>query len=269
MCRTAGPPYHPRNRPDQRRTPMPRARTRPRTPAPLPPPALLVPALVTGVVAAPAHGSPQEYDKEPTATGTGGAVASLDPYASLAGVEILEAGGNAVDAAVAASATLEVTRPDDGSVAGGGFMIIYSAQTGEVTTIDAREEAWAAVEPDVFLDDEAQPIPFAERRVSGLSQGVPGVVRGWERALREQGTMDLDRVLERATTIAEEGFVVDAEYVRRTQENLDIFRDFTSSSEASLVDANLPPVASLVTNEDLARTYRLPAKEGAAVSCRG
>ncbi|WP_299276713.1 gamma-glutamyltransferase, partial [uncultured Georgenia sp.] len=248
---------------------MSHARTRPRTPATLLPPALLVTTLVTGVVAAPAHGSPQEYDKEPTATGTGGAVASLDPYASLAGVEILEAGGNAVDAAVAASATLGVTRPYDGSVGGGGFMVIYSAQTGEVTTIDSREEAWAAMEPDVFLDDEGQPIPFAERRVSGLSQGVPGVVRGWERALREHGTMDLDRVLERATTIAEEGFVVDAEYVRRTQENLDIFRDFTSSSETFLVDGDVPQEGSLVTNEDLARTYRLLAEEGADVFYEG
>src|SRR5690606_9811120 len=147
MCRTAGPPYHPRNRPDQRRTPMPRARTRPRTPAPLPPPALLVPALVTGVVAAPAHGSPQEYDKEPTATGTGGAVASLDPYASLAGVEILEAGGNAVDAAVAAFATLGGTRPSDGSLRGGGFTVIHTAPTGVVTNDDARHEAWADKEP--------------------------------------------------------------------------------------------------------------------------
>src|SRR5690606_36893326 len=228
MCRTAGPPYHPRNRPDQRRTTMSHARTRPRTPATLLPPALLVTTLVTGVVAAPAHGSPQEYDKEPTATGTGGAVASLDAHASLAGLEILEAGGNAVDAAVAMSATLGVTRPYDGSIGGGGIMVVYSADSGEVTTIDSREEAWAAMEPDVFLED-GEPIPFAERRVSGLSQGVPGVVRGWELALSEYGTMSLDRVLRRATTIAEEGFVVDAEYVRRTQDNLEIFRDFTSS----------------------------------------
>src|SRR5690606_9649853 len=190
MCRTAGPPYHPRNRPDQRRTTMSHARTRPRTPATLLPPALLVTTLVTGVVAAPAHGSPQEHDKEPTPTGTGGAVASLDPYASLAGVGGPAAGGHALGSARGACPARRGPRPYDGSAGGGGFMVIYPAQSGEVTTIDSREEAWAAMEPDVFLDDEGQPIPFAERRVSGLSQGVPGVVRGWERALREHGTMD-------------------------------------------------------------------------------
>src|SRR5690625_442093 len=214
MCRTAGPPYHPRNRPDQRRTTMSHARTRPRTPATLLPPALLVTTLVTGVVAAPAHGSPQEYDKEPTATGTGGAVASLDPYASLAGVEILEAGGNAIDAAVAASAALGVTRPYDGSVGGGGFLVIYSADTGEVTTIDSREQAPAAMEPDVFIEDGAV-IPFQERRVSGLSQGVPGVVSGWDLALSKYGTMPLRRVLQPSTLPARRGFIVDEEYQRR------------------------------------------------------
>src|SRR5690625_7475301 len=95
MCRTAGPPYHPRNRPDQRRTTMSHARTRPRTPATLLPPALLVTTLVTGVVAAPAHGSPQEHGKEPTATGTGGGGAPLGPSASLAAEQLLAARGSA------------------------------------------------------------------------------------------------------------------------------------------------------------------------------
>ncbi|PYG00603.1 gamma-glutamyltranspeptidase / glutathione hydrolase [Georgenia satyanarayanai] len=227
----------------------------------------LTAVLVVGGVPA-AHGLPQEYDKEATATGYDGAVASLDPYASLAGLEVLREGGNAVDAAVAASAALGVTRPYDGSIGGGGFFVHYSAETGEVTTIDSREEAWAAMEPDVFLED-GEPIPFAERRVSGLSQGVPGLVRGWELALSEYGTKSLAEVLEPAVRVAEDGFVVDDEYERRTEDNLEIFRDFSSSSATFLVDDEAPEAGTVITNEELADTYRLLGEEGADVFYEG
>ncbi|MEE6286806.1 gamma-glutamyltransferase [Georgenia sp. MJ173] len=225
-------------------------------------PAALTSALVLGFVQAPAAlGLPEELDKEATATGYGGAIASLDPYASLAGLEILREGGNAVDAAVAASAALGVTRPYDGSVGGGGFFVFYSAETGEVTTIDSREEAWAAMEPDVFLED-GEPIPFTERRVSGLSQGVPGLVSGWDVALAEHGTMPLEHVLQRAIVLAEDGFVVDDEYQARTQSNQAMFRDFTSSSETFLVDGEAPQPGTVMTNEELAHTYRLLSEHG-------
>ncbi|HLT85087.1 MAG TPA: gamma-glutamyltransferase, partial [Phototrophicaceae bacterium] len=237
---------------------------------PLRPATLILPltaALVVGTVPA-AHGLPQEYDKEATATGYDGAVASLDPYASLAGLEVLREGGNAVDAAVAASAALGVTRPYDGSIGGGGFFVLYSADTGEVTTIDSREEAWAAMEPDVFLED-GEPIPFGERRVSGLSQGVPGLVRGWELALSEYGTKSLAEVLEPAVRVAEDGFVVDAQYESRTADNLEIFQDFTSSTETFLVDGEAPAEGTVITNEELADTYRLLGEEGADVFYEG
>ncbi|WP_452176632.1 gamma-glutamyltransferase [Georgenia satyanarayanai] len=231
--------------------------------------AALLPGVALAVAYAPAaHGLPQEHDREATATGYDGAVASLDPYASLAGLEVLREGGNAVDAAVAASAALGVTRPYDGSIGGGGFFVLYSAGTGEVTTIDSREEAWAAMEPDVFLED-GEPIPFAERRVSGLSQGVPGLVAGWDLALAEYGTMSLEEVLAPAVRLADDGFVVDPQYESRTEDNLEIFRDFTSSSATFLVDGEAPQAGSVITNEDLARTYRLLGEHGPSVFYAG
>ncbi|WP_454086145.1 gamma-glutamyltransferase [Georgenia sp. Marseille-Q6866] len=236
---------------------------------PLRPATLILPltaALVVGGV--PAHGIPQKHEREATATGYDGAVASLDPYASAAGLEVLRAGGNAVDAAVAASAALGVTRPYDGSIGGGGFFVLYSADTEEVTTIDSREEAWAAMEPDVFLED-GEPIPFGERRVSGLSQGVPGVVAGWDVALTEYGTMPLAEVLAPAVELAEDGFVADSQYESRTEDNLEIFQDFTSSSETFLVDGEAPAEGTVITNEELADTYRLLGEEGADVFYEG
>jgi len=231
--------------------------------------ALVLPALALGVVVVPAaQAVPDDIDKQATATGYGGAVASLDPYATWAGQEILRQGGNAVDAAVATAAMLGVTRPYDGSIGGGGFMAIYSADTGEVTTIDSREEAWAAMEPDVFLED-GEPIPFAERRVSGLSQGVPGVVRGWEAALEEYGTMPLHALLRNAREVARDGFVVDEEYQSRTENNLAIFRDFTSSRETFLVDGEAPQAGTVFRNPALAETYRLLMQQGADVFYEG
>ncbi|WP_413452243.1 gamma-glutamyltransferase [Georgenia phoenicis] len=237
---------------------------------PIRPATLILPltaALVVAGVPA-AQGAPEALDREATATGYDGAVASLDPYASAAGLEVLRAGGNAVDAAVAVSAALGVTRPYDGSIGGGGFLVLYSADTGEVTTIDSREEAWAAMEPDVFIED-GEPIPFLERRVSGLSQGVPGVVAGWDLALEEYGTMSLEEVLAPAVRLADDGFVADDQYQSRTEDNLEIFRDFTSSSATFLDDGEVPQAGSVITNEDLARTYRLLGEQGPSVFYEG
>jgi gamma-glutamyltranspeptidase/glutathione hydrolase len=232
----------------------------------------LVAALAVGASPAGAHGKgdgdkdgngrPHPPEKQAVATGYGGAVTALDPYATAAGLEVLEKGGNAVDAAIAASAMLGVTRPYDGSIGGGGFFLIYDAEEGEVTSIDARETAPLATPPTVFLEN-GQPIPYEERRVSGLSQGVPGLVAGWELALEEYGTMPLHTLLQPARVVAERGFVVDAEYVNRTEDNLEIFRDFTSSSETFLVDGAAPEEGSIFRNPDLARTYKLISREGA------
>jgi gamma-glutamyltranspeptidase/glutathione hydrolase len=218
-----------------------------------------------------AQAQPRQVDKQPTATGYGGAVASLDPYASHAGLEILRGGGNAVDAAVATAATLGVTRPYDGSIGGGGFLVIYSAKTGKVTTIDTREAAPAAAEPDLFIDPATgQAIPFTERRVSGLSIGVPGVVRGWEHALSKYGTMPLRRVLQPATDIAQGGFVVDQEYQNRTESNLAILRDFTSSRDTFLTeDGQAPQAGTVFRNKELARTYKLLGAHGASAFYQG
>jgi gamma-glutamyltranspeptidase/glutathione hydrolase len=231
---------------------------------------VLAGATAIGLVQSPAVAEPEPLPREPVATGYGGAVASLDPYASHAGLEVLERGGNAVDAAVATSAALGVTRPYDGSIGGGGFMVIYSAKTGKVTTIDGREAAPAAVEPDVFIDPATgQAIPFTERRVSGLSIGVPGVVSTWERALSRYGRMPLHKVLKPATELARDGFVVDAEYQRRTEENLDILRDFTSSRDTFLVGGQAPQEGTVVRNKELARTYEILAHSGASAFYRG
>src|SRR5579864_8805880 len=109
-------------------------------------------ALALGVsaaaVASPASAAPRQTEKTPTAVGFGGAVSTVDPEASAAGLEVLRNGGNAVDAAVAAAATLGVTEPYSSGIGGGGYFVYYDAKTRTVQTIDGRETAPAAMQHD-------------------------------------------------------------------------------------------------------------------------
>src|SRR5215213_5444673 len=139
---------------------------------------------VFGIVQ-PASSAPSvEAPKQPTATGTGGAVATVDHDASQVGMQVLREGGNATDAAIATAAALGVTEPYSCGIGGGGFMVVYRSSDGSVSTIDSREAAPAAFRPDSFIDQATgQPSPVDRRVTSGLGGGVPGTVRGWEQAL--------------------------------------------------------------------------------------
>ena len=225
---------------------------------------LLIAALGLMLPASGALGAkPVQTAKQPTATGTGGAVATVDLDASRVGMQVLKEGGNAVDAAVATAAALGVTEPYSCGIGGGGFMVIYDADNGSVSTIDSRETAPAAFEPDSFIDPSTgQPIPFEERVTSGLGVGVPGTIRGWEQALDEFGSRPLSELLQPSIRLAARGFVVDQTYRQQTLDNLARFRDFTSTRETFLRNGQAPAVGSTFRNPDLAATYSRIADGG-------
>ncbi len=207
--------------------------------------------------------------KQPTATGTGGAIATADLEASRAGLKVLRDGGNAVDAAVAAAAVLGVTEPFSCGIGGGGFMVIYRARDGKVTTVDHREKAPRAMSPTSFFEG-GSPLPFTAARFSGLSAGVPGTVEGWAKALDRYGTMSLGRALRPAIEVAREGFEVDQVFFDQTQANVDFFNDIVSS-ESLFLDSDGTPhdVGSTFANPDLARAYRRIARLGTKGFYRG
>ncbi len=222
-----------------------------------------------GVVAAspPALASPV---KTPTATGYGGAVSTVDETATAVGLDVLRRGGNAVDAAIAAAATLGVTEPFSAGIGGGGVLVHYDARTGRVSTIDGRETAPAAATERYFIDPaDGQPYDFAEARVSGLSAGTPGTLATWESALRRWGTRSLADTLGPAARVAEKGFPVDDTFRRQVADNAAAFGQFTSSRALYLPGGAPPAVGSVQRNPDLAATYRLIAKKGTEVFYRG
>src|SRR5215212_2958235 len=192
--------------------------------------------------------------KQPVATGTGGAIATVD----------LDA------AAVAAAATLGVTEPYSAGIGGGGFLVAYLAGRRRVVTIDGRETAPAAFREDSFIDPATgEPIPFAERVTSGLGVGVPGTLATWQRALRHYGTMPLGKVLRPAIRVAERGFVVDQTFADQTATNAARFAAFPATAALYLPGGAPPAVGSVLRNPVLAATYRLLARRGTAPFYRG
>lgn len=229
--------------------------------------AALAMSVSTGALVSPASahsGSSDETKKMPTATGYGGAVSTVDVDASAAAIEVLRKGGNAVDAAVAAAATLGVTEPYSAGIGGGGYFVYYDAKSKKVSTIDGRETAPAKIKSDAFIDPKTkEPYKFTPDLVtSGVSVGVPGTPATWERALERWGTLSLRDALEPAIDVAEDGFVVDETFRQQTADNQLRFEAFTSTKDLYLHDGKLPEVGSVFKNPDLADTYQLLANKG-------
>jgi gamma-glutamyltranspeptidase/glutathione hydrolase len=230
-------------------------------------------ALVLGVVPAatasaarPAGAPGQAPDgggKQAVAVGTGGAVASMDLDASRAGIAVLKAGGNAVDAAVATASTLGVTLPFVAGPGGGGFMIIYLARTHQVVVIDGRENCPQACTPTMFTDPETgQPLDYTNASEQPLSTGVPATVATWARALQLYGTRSLAADLQPAIATAEHGFRVDQDFQQLTESGLSVLQAYPASHWLLTRQGSPLPVGTWLRNPDLARTYRMLARYG-------
>lgn len=217
-------------------------------------------ALALSIALSPAT-APLAFAKTPVASGTGGAVATISEKASEAALAILNGGGNAVDAAVAAAATLGVTDPFSCGIGGGGFMVIYLAKDKRVITIDHRETAPSSFSPSVFQDN-GKPIDFDTAVASGAAVGVPGTVRGWHEALERYGTMSFKQVLAPAIGVATKGFTVNDTLHGLMVENERKFGLFSTTSQLYLKDGKALPTGTLVRNPELAKAYREIAAHG-------
>jgi len=132
------------------------------------------------------------------------AVATSQPLASGAGLEILLRGGNAIDAAVAAAAVLNVVEPHMTGIGGDMFAILWSAKDRELSGLDASGRAGSLINPEVLKADGFVNMPDS----GAASVTVPGAISGWVALLDRHGTMSLAEVLEPAIRIAEEGFPI-------------------------------------------------------------
>lgn len=181
-----------------------------------------------------------------------GMVVSTDAYASAVGVEILQAGGNAVDAAIATSFALAVVNPEAGNIGGGGFMLMRFAD-GATAALDYREKAPLAARRDMYLDSTGE---LREGYTQGhLAAGVPGTVAGLWEAHQQYGSLDWALLLEPAIRLAE-GFEIRERQARSLRMAEDNLRIYPTTEATFLPDARAPAVGETFYQPQLALTLQ-------------
>ena len=188
-----------------------------------------------------------------------GIVATSDPLAAQAGVDILRMGGNAIDAAVAAAAVLDVTSQNDTGIGGDLFAIVWSARDKKLYALNAAGWAPAAWTPEYFTSQlKVTSVP----RFGVNAATVPGAIAGYDALLKRLGTMGFPETFERAARIAEEGW---GQAERRASDLRGAtagLRGDADSAKTFLVNQEPPPLYGIVRNPDLARALRLIQKNG-------
>ncbi len=190
------------------------------------------------------------------------AIASAHPLATEAGLLVLEAGGNAFDAAVAVSAALAVVEPYGSGLGGGGFWLLHRARDGHQVMVDGRERAPAAATADMYLDDQGKVIPGAS--IDGpLAAGIPGVPAGLAHIAGRYGRLPLAVSLAPAIILARDGFPVDHVYRKMAGFRLSALQRSTAASEQFLHGGEPPPEGYRLRQPALAATLTAIARHGA------
>jgi gamma-glutamyltranspeptidase/glutathione hydrolase len=196
---------------------------------------------------------------EPVGTGTQGMVATADVRATRVGLDILQAGGNGVDAAVAVGFALAVVLPRAGNIGGGGFAVLRKSD-GTMAALDFRETAPLTATPDVYLD--AQGKPTDAKRVGHLAVAVPGAVKGLWELHQRYGSLPWAELLAPAIDLAENGFTVNEELSRDLAEKQETLRRFETTRQIFYPGGEAPRIGSMLRQPMLAETLRAIAAEG-------
>ena len=190
------------------------------------------------------------------------AIASAHPLATDAGIEILQKGGNAFDAAVAVTATLAVVEPYSSGLGGGGFWLLHIADQDRDVMLDGRERAPFKASRDMYLDEQGNVKPGAS--INGpLSAGIPGTVAALENLAKQYGKLPLSVTLAAAIRHASEGFMTDEHYRKMAGFRLQSLRASEDAAKTFLHNNEVPKKGALIVQPDLAKTLEVIAEQGA------
>lgn len=201
----------------------------------------------------------------PVVMGTNWMITSGHPLASHAGAAILEKGGNAIDAAIAANAVLGVVRPHMCGIGGDAFIIVYLRRQKEVKVLNGSGRSPYGATRRFFAKKGMEKIPDKGM----LPATVPGAVDGWITALEEYGTMDLGTLLQRAIEYAEKGFPVYKELSLVIQNESPLLKSCPASARIFLKDGRPPKLGDLLVQHDLAQSLKKIAEGGRGAFYRG
>jgi gamma-glutamyltranspeptidase / glutathione hydrolase len=195
----------------------------------------------------------------PAPHGAGGAVSSDDLPATRAGLAILAAGGNAVDAAVATALALAVTFPEAGNLGGGGFAVVRMGE--DVVTLDFREVAPGAATRDMYLGPDGEPVAD-KSLVGGLAVGVPGSPTGLYELHKRFGRLSFRQVVAPAVALARGGFVVDENLAAQVTAERELLARFPEAAAVWLPDGKPVTAGTSLAFPDLAATLEAYGERG-------
>ncbi len=203
---------------------------------------------------------------DPIGTGRQGMVATTEVRATRVGLEVLQNGGNAVDAAIAVAFALAVVYPQAGNIGGGGFAVVRTAD-GATATLDFREMAPQALLPEDFLGDDGRPTDAS--RIGYLAAGVPGTVAGLAELHRRYGTQEWSALVEPAIDLAANGFTVDESLSDALAGKQTTLTQFETTAQIFYPGGEALHPGATLQQPQLASTLRLVATEGKDAFYRG
>ncbi|MDS1911348.1 gamma-glutamyltransferase [Vibrio parahaemolyticus] len=197
-------------------------------------------------------------------------VTAANPIATQAGADVLEQGGNAIDAMVAVQLMLGLVEPQSSGIGGGAFLVYWDGEQQKLTTYDGRETAPLAATPTLFLDDQGQPLQFYDAVVGGRSVATPGTVKLLWDTHQKYGKLEWKKIIQPVINLAEEGFAVSprlASLIANDAERLSRF----PTTKAYFFNADGSPKAAgtRLKNPEYAQTLQAIAKQGAQAFYQG
>ncbi|MFY0639738.1 MAG: gamma-glutamyltransferase [Bermanella sp.] len=200
-------------------------------------------------------------DKSTTSQSHTGAVASAHPLATQAGIDILNAGGNAFDAAVATAAVLAVVEPYSAGMGGGGFWLLHDAKQQKNIFVDAREKAPLQAHRDMYLDDTGNIIP--KLSINGpMAAAIPGQAAAFAHLAKQYGKLPLKTSLASAIKIANNGFATDHHYAKLAGYRKGALNQYPAAAKIFLDKGQVPQTGYIIKQPDLANTLQAIAENG-------